>query len=158
MIEEEVAARLSESGLTVCTAESCTAGAIGAALTSVPGSSDYYLGGVIAYRDNVKADLLRVPEVDLAAHGAVSESVARAMAQGVLDAFGSDLALATTGILGPGGGSPEKPVGLVYIALAGAAGELACERHVWTGSRLENRQSTVRAALALLGRHLGEEG
>ena len=158
MIEEEVASRLSESGRTVCTAESCTAGAVGAALTSVPGSSDYYLGGVIAYRDDVKSRLLEVPEVDLATYGAVSDPVARAMARGALDAFGSDLALATTGILGPGGGSPEKPVGLVYIALADATGELHCERHVWEGDRLENRQSTVRAALELLGRHLGKQG
>ncbi len=156
MIKEEVASYLSKSGLTVSTAESCTAGAIGAALTSVPGSSDYYFGGVIAYQDEVKSRLLGVPAVDLATHGAVSEPVARAMARGALDAFGSDLALATTGVLGPGGGSPEKPVGLVYIALAVATGELHCERHVWEGDRMENRQSTVRAALELLGRHLGE--
>ena len=155
VIEERVARCLTESGLTVGTAESCTAGAVGTALTRTPGSSAYFLGGILAYHNDVKIRLLGVPEAVLAAHGAVSAPVARAMARGALDALGADLALATTGILGPDGGTEEKPVGLVYIALASRTGDSLCERRVWTGGRRwENSESTVRAALEILEGYL----
>jgi nicotinamide-nucleotide amidase len=113
-----VGARLRELGLSLGTAESCTGGGIGDWLTDVPGSSDYYLGGVIAYSDAIKIKLLGVPEKILERHGAVSRETAEAMALGALDALGCDIALSTTGVAGPGGGSAEKPVGTVFVGLA----------------------------------------
>ena len=110
--------RLAARHLTLATAESCTGGLIGGALTSVPGSSAWYLGGVVAYSNRLKTALLGVPETILARHGAVSPQTARAMAQGILDRTGADLAVSVTGIAGPGGGTPGKPVGLVFIGLA----------------------------------------
>jgi nicotinamide-nucleotide amidase len=114
--------RLRQRGETLAVAESCTGGGLGAALTAVPGSSDVFLGGVIAYANSVKQGLLGVPEALLAEHGAVSDAVAIAMADGVRRRTGSTWALAVTGVAGPGGGSAEKPVGLVHIALAGPQG------------------------------------
>ena len=107
---------------TLAVAESCTGGGLGAALAAVPGASDVFLGGVIAYANAVKQGLLGVPAGMLASHGAVSDPVAQAMAEGARRATGADWALAVTGIAGPGGGSAEKPVGLVHIALAGPDG------------------------------------
>ena len=107
---------------TLAVAESCTGGGLGAALAAVPGASDVFLGGVIAYANSVKQGVLGVPAELLAAHGAVSDPVARAMAEGAQRATGADWALAITGVAGPGGGSAEKPVGLVHIAVAGPAG------------------------------------
>lgn len=117
-----VVAALRAAGKTVATAESCTGGRVGSLLTEVPGASACYQGGVIAYDNSVKIGLLGVAEADLAEHGAVSEPVARAMAAGVLRALGTDFAVATTGVAGPDGGSPEKPVGTVDIAVADADG------------------------------------
>ena len=114
--------RLRQRGETLAVAESCTGGGLGAALTAVPGASEVFLGGVIAYANSIKQGLLAVPEALLAAHGAVSDPVAMAMAEGVRHRTGSTWALAVTGIAGPGGGSAEKPVGLVHIALAGPQG------------------------------------
>ena len=113
---------LRQGGQTLAVAESCTGGGIGAALAAVPGASDVFLGGVIAYADAVKQGLLGVPAELLAAHGAVSDPVAQAMAQGARRATGAHWAIAVTGIAGPGGGSAEKPVGLVHIAVAGPDG------------------------------------
>jgi PncC family amidohydrolase len=118
-------------------------------LTSVPGSSAYYLGGVVAYANQVKESFLGVQHETLLAHGAVSEQVAREMARGARSRTGADLALATTGIAGPTGGTPEKPVGLVYVALA-AADEERCRRDVWPGDRLENMERSAETALALM--------
>ena len=109
---------LTEAGLRLSTAESCTGGGLGAAITSVAGSSACYRGGVVAYDNDVKQQQLGVPAALLEAHGAVSEPVAVAMARGVCDRIGSDLGVGITGIAGPGGGSPEKPVGTVHIAVA----------------------------------------
>jgi nicotinamide-nucleotide amidase len=114
--------RLRQRGETLAVAESCTGGGLGAALTAVPGASEVFLGGVIAYANSIKQGLLAVPEALLAAHGAVSDPVAMAMAEGVRHRTGSTWALAVTGIAGPGGGSAAKPVGLVHIALAGPQG------------------------------------
>jgi PncC family amidohydrolase len=136
-------------GLTVATAESCTGGYIAKSITDVAGSSGYFRGGVVSYSNEVKMRLLGVPADQLAAHGAVSAQVARSMAVGVLAATGADLAVAVTGISGPGGGSPAKPVGLTYVAVADATG-VEVRRFVWQGDRVANREATVRAALELL--------
>jgi len=113
---------LAERGHTLATAESCTGGMIAELMTAVPGSSAYLRGGVVAYANTAKAALLGVPEALLAEHGAVSDPVARAMAEGARARFGTDYAVATTGIAGPTGGTKEKPVGLLYVALADASG------------------------------------
>lgn len=117
-----VLARLRQRGETLAVAESCTGGGLGAALAAVPGASDVFLGGVIAYANAVKEGLLGVPPELLAEHGAVSDPVAIAMAEGVRRRTGSDWALSVTGIAGPGGGSAAKPVGLVHLGLAGPGG------------------------------------
>src|SRR3982751_218449 len=106
--------------LTVATAESCTGGLVAAAITAVPGSSGYFLGGIVSYADAAKAELLGVADAVLQAHGAVSAQAARAMASGARDRLHSDLAVSITGIAGPDGGSDEKPVGLTYLGLAAA--------------------------------------
>jgi nicotinamide-nucleotide amidase len=113
---------LRQRGQTLAVAESCTGGGLGAALAAVPGASEVFLGGVIAYANSVKEGLLKVPADVLAAQGAVSDPVAQAMAEGARRATGADWALAVTGVAGPGGGSAEKPVGLVHLAVAGPDG------------------------------------
>lgn len=145
---------LREKGLTLAVAESCTGGLLGMRLTEVPGSSDYFRGGVIAYSNAVKEAVLGVPRAILEEKGAVSPECARAMAEGARRLLGADLALAITGIAGPTGGTPEKPVGLVYIALAHPGG-VEVERHEFRGSRQGVRWSASEAALALLRRFLG---
>ncbi len=115
---------LRQTGQTLAVAESCTGGGLGAMLTSVSGSSDYFLGGVMAYANQVKSRILGVKEADLEQFGAVSSVVAQQMAQGVQQKFQSDWGIGITGIAGPGGGSEEKPVGLVYVGLAGSDGTL----------------------------------
>ena len=144
---------LRERGARVAVAESCTGGLVAAKLTDVPGSSDYFLGGVVAYADAAKRALLGVPEALLAEHGAVSEPVARAMAEGARARFGADLAVATTGISGPGGGSEAKPVGLVHIALADAQGTHA-DHFVFPLDRTRHRQLTAQVALDWIRRRL----
>ena len=134
-------------------AESCTGGLVAEKLTDVPGSSAYFLGGVVAYADAAKRALLGVPEALLAEHGAVSEPVARAMAEGVRERFGADLAIATTGISGPDGGSEAKPVGLVYLALADAQGTHS-DHFVFPLDRTRHRQITAQVALDWIRRRL----
>jgi len=114
--------RLRERGQTVAVAESCTGGGLGAAMAAVPGASDVFLGGVIAYSNRVKQQVLGVPQALLETHGAVSDPVAEAMAEGARRLTGADWALAITGVAGPGGGTEQKPVGLVHIAVAGPSG------------------------------------
>ena len=135
--------------LLVVTAESCTGGGLVDSLTDLPGSSGYVLGGIVAYADRVKVDQLGVTPAALAAHGAVSAHVARAMALGARARFGADLALAITGVAGPDGGTAAKPVGLTYLALAGPDG-IEVRRRVWSGDRSANKRSSVRAAVELL--------
>ena len=136
-------------GLSVVTAESCTGGLVAHELTEIPGSSAYFLGGVVAYADATKEAGLGVPAELLERHGAVSAQVARAMAEGARRRLGADLAVAVTGIAGPGGGSDAKPVGLTYIALDGPAG---CEirRFVWPFGRSANKRASAAAAIELL--------
>ena len=142
-------------GLTLATAESCTGGLVSARLTSVPGSSDVFLGGIVSYADEVKARQLGVEEEVLAAHGAVSPEVAAAMASGARDRLDADVAVAVTGIAGPGGASPEKPVGLVYLHAAGPSGERAL-RFDFPGDRQTVRGRSTVAALHLVRRLVTE--
>jgi nicotinamide-nucleotide amidase len=148
-LEEKVGALLLERGLTLATAESCTGGLLGHRLTNIPGSSAYYLGGVVAYSYEAKESLLGVKHETLVAQGAVSEETAREMARGARDRLRADVAVALTGIAGPGGGMPNKPVGLVYLALSAAETEI-CKQYVWQGDRLANKQQSADAALGML--------
>ncbi|MCC6830762.1 MAG: nicotinamide-nucleotide amidohydrolase family protein [Thermoleophilia bacterium] len=131
-------------------AESCTGGMIGERLTAVPGSSEWFAGGVIAYANGVKRDLLGVPRDALDTDGAVSEPVARAMAVGARRALGTGWALSVTGVAGPGGGTPAKPVGLVYIGCAAPDGAVVVHEHRFRGDREVIRQRAAVQALHLL--------
>jgi nicotinamide-nucleotide amidase len=136
-------------GSTLAVAESCTGGLVGARLTAVPGASDVFLGGVVAYADAVKTDALGVPHALLEREGAVSETVALAMADGVARQFGADAAIALTGIAGPTGGTEAKPVGTVWTAVR--CGETArAVRRVFPGNRDDVRRRSAQAALDLL--------
>lgn len=152
-LEEIVGQLLSKQGLTIAVAESCTGGLIAHRLTNVSGSSAYFLGGVVAYANEVKEQVLGVSGETLAAHGAVSEQCAREMARGVRRLLGADVAISATGIAGPTGSTPQKPVGLVYVALAAPDAECG-ECHVWQGDRLQNKQQTAEAALEMLRQYL----
>lgn len=137
------------AGLRVAAAESCTGGRVGDALTDVAGSSGYVAGAIVAYEDRAKVALLDVPRDVVAAHGAVSAQVAIAMAEGARRRLAVDLAVAVTGIAGPGGATPGKPVGLTYVAVADARGS-AVRRFAWGGDREANKTASARAALELL--------
>jgi PncC family amidohydrolase len=153
MEEEIIAGLLVEKHLKIATAESCTGGLIGHKITNVSGSSEYYEGGVISYSNEMKINFLEVREQTLIGHGAVSEQTAAEMAEGIRRAAGVDIGIATTGIAGPGGGTAEKPVGLVYIAISTEEGtEVEC--HLFGGNRRENKERTCRAALSLLLNYL----
>ena len=152
-LEVVVGRLLAQRGLTLAVAESCTGGLIGHRITDVPGSSAYYQGSITAYSYDVKEMVLHVRHDTLYHYGAVSEQTAREMAQGVRRAFRADVGLSVTGIAGPGGGMPGKPVGLVYVALTAPDGEWV-ERHVWSGNRWENKARSAEAALDLLRRYL----
>lgn len=148
----ELGEALKARGWTIGAAESCTGGLLLSTLTDVPGSSGYVQGGVVVYSNAMKARLLGVKEATLEAYGAVSEPVASEMAAGALALLGVQIALSVTGIAGPGGGSEEKPVGLVYIGAAWAKGRAAVvevNRHQWAGSREENKRLSVAAALQM---------
>ena len=145
----EIKRRCLEAGATFATAESCTGGLIGGAVTSEPGISACYPGGVVSYANEVKRDLLGVSRETLESVGAVSPECARQMAEGARRRLGADFAVAITGIAGPDGGTPDKPVGLVYIATASASATHV-ERNLFQGGREEVRQATVRRALELL--------
>jgi nicotinamide-nucleotide amidase len=143
-----------EQGVTIGTAESCTGGLVGHAITSIPGSSAYYLGGVVSYSDQVKTALLGVAADLLGRHGAVSAQVALAMAEGVRARLGCDLAVAVTGVAGPDGGTEAKPVGLTYVATTGAHGS-EVRRQVWSGDRAANKVQSAGLALEMLITALG---
>ena len=131
----------------VATAESCTGGMIGAALTDLPGSSEIFERGFITYSNNAKQETLGVPPATLRDHGAVSAQTALAMARGALAHGRAELVVAVTGIAGPGGGSAEKPVGTVFIAYGMRGDTLHCAEHHFTGDRAAVRRHTVEAAL-----------
>jgi nicotinamide-nucleotide amidase len=138
---------LAASGRTLAVAESCTGGLIAGAITSIPGSSGYFPGGIVAYGNSAKTSLLDVPPGLIAAHGAVSREVALAMAEGSLSRFGADLAIAVTGVAGPGGGSRGKPVGTVWVAVVARDGVRQAHRFRFHGDRDAVRRETVRVSL-----------
>ena len=136
-------------GVRLATIESCTGGLVGHLITERPGSSAYYLGGFVTYSDQLKRDLVGVAEDVLVAHGAVSAQTAIAMALGGRARTGADLGAAVTGIAGPDGGSPQKPVGLTYVAVADAAGT-EVRRYLWSGQRSDNKRASAGALLELV--------
>jgi len=149
LLEEQLGEKLRDRKLTLAVAESCTGGLLGSRLTDVAGSSDYFLGGVIAYQNEVKEALLHVPPEVIEAYGAVSAQTVEAMASGCRELFKCDIAASITGIAGPGGGTVEKPVGLTYIGLATSRGVIS-RRFRWKGSRTQNKESSVRAAIEMI--------
>lgn len=151
---ERLGVVLSERGLTLSAAESCTGGLLSHTITNVPGSSAYFLGGVVAYANQAKERVLGVPVELLIAHGAVSDQVARALAGGARDRFGSDWGIGITGIAGPGGGTEAKPVGLVYVAVVGLGVEES-RRYLLEGDRLAVKEAAAAAAFDLLLTCLG---
>ena len=144
---------LNQKGATVATAESCTGGLIGNVITEVSGSSAYYKGGIIAYSNELKERLLGVRHETLEQYGAVSEETAIEMARGCLAVTGADYAIATTGISGPTGATEEKPLGLVYVAIASRE-EVVCNRYVFTTTRQQHQQRTANQALFALYKQL----
>jgi len=147
-IEERLGTALRERKLRLAVAESCTGGLIASRVTDVPGSSDYFMAGMVTYSNEAKEKFLGVSPESIRTHGAVSREVAGQMAQGIRRETGADIGLAVTGIAGPTGGSPEKPVGLVYIGAASAQGTFV-RRFQFAGSRLEIKAQTADAALQL---------
>jgi PncC family amidohydrolase len=154
-LEQRVGEALRARAWTVALAESCTGGLVGHRLTEVPGSSDYFLGGVVAYAYDAKERLLSVHHQTLYDHGAVSRETAIEMAHGARVAFGADIGLSVTGIAGPGGGMPDKPVGLTWIAVSTRNGDRA-EPYMASGDRSANKVSAAEAALQLLLRVVAE--
>ena len=148
-VAEKLVELLKAQGLTCATAESCTGGGVGSAITAVPGSSAVFAGGVISYSNDVKAGVLGVSREDLARVGAVSAEVAAQMAEGVRRLLKVDLAVSLTGIAGPDGGSAEKPVGLVWFGLATADG-VRTEKAIFRGDRARVREQAVTHALGML--------
>lgn len=145
----DLLAALDARGQTLATAESCTGGLIAAALTAIAGSSSVVMAGFVTYSNTAKMRMVGVSEAALAAHGAVSEPVAREMAEGALARAEVDVALSCTGIAGPGGATPGKPVGLVFIGCARRGAATVVERHVFPGDRDAVRAATVAAALGM---------
>ena len=146
---EKLVQALIEKKMTCATAESCTGGGVGYAITDVSGASAVFWGGVISYDNSVKRDILGVPAEVLATQGAVSSECAAAMAEGARRRLNTDLAVSITGIAGPGGGSAEKPVGLVWFGLASKAGT-ATEKKIFSGDREAVRTAAIEHALTLL--------
>lgn len=148
-IESAVGKLLNKRKKTLAVAESCTGGGIGNKITAIPGSSDYFLGGIVSYANEVKEKMLGVPAAIIKKHGAVSPECAEAMAEGARIRLGADYALAVTGVAGPGGGTKEKPVGLVYVAIA-AKGWVKVRRHTLAGSRKTIRERAANESLFFL--------
>ena len=148
-VAEAVVNKLKDAGMTVTTVESCTGGLLSATLVDVSGASDVFYQGVVTYANEAKVRLVGVKEATLQAHGAVSEETAREMAEGGAKAANADAALAVTGIAGPGGGTKEKPVGLVYIGCY-VNGKTIVKKNIFKGNRREVREQSVETALKLL--------
>ncbi len=152
-VEKEAGSLLTRLGWKLSTAESCTGGLLGHFITRAPGSSSYFAGGVIAYSNEVKSRLLGVNKESIKSEGAVSDVVAAEMAVGVRGKFGTEIAVALTGIAGPGGGTAEKPVGLVYTALNTSEDNIVC-RSVFSGGRDSVKKQAARGALEMIVEHL----
>jgi nicotinamide-nucleotide amidase len=152
-VAKAVLERTRARGWKLATAESCTGGLVGARLTDVPGASIAYVGGIVAYSDDVKHAQLAVRAETLRTHGAVSAETAAEMAAGARRALAADIAVAVTGVAGPGGGTPDKPVGLVYIAVDSSTGATT-ERRQMEGDRQAIREQATEAALRLVHEHL----
>jgi PncC family amidohydrolase len=153
-MEEVVGAMLRERGLTIAVAESCTGGLLLSRLTDIAGSSDYVLGGAVTYANALKATMAGVPSSMIDEHGAVSEPVAVALAEGVRQRTGASLAVGITGIAGPGGGTPEKPVGTVAIALTGSGLETRVRTFSFFGGRPQVKFQATQTALDMVRRGL----
>jgi PncC family amidohydrolase len=157
LLEARVGEWLSAKKQTLAIAESCTGGLLTHRLTNVPGSSAYLVASVIAYAYEAKVAALGVSWDTLNKFGAVSAETVTEMARGAREKFAATIGLAITGIAGPGGGTPDKPVGLVYLALADANAVIV-EKHNWRGDRLQNKEQSAQAALELLQRYLTKRG
>ena len=156
-ILQSVSSMLTKNKLKIATAESCTGGLIAHTLTNISGSSDFFERGIVSYSNQAKISLLDVSKNLLNKHGAVSEPVAKAMAEGVRKNSDVDIGLSTTGIAGPTGGTAEKPVGLVFIGLSTKT-NTSVKKYQFKGSRLENKQSTCNTALKMLDDYLKKLG
>lgn len=154
-LEEAVVALLSKNGLSLTTAESCTGGLVSGTIVNVAGASEVFKGGYVTYSNKLKKNVIGVKKSTLEKYGAVSEQVAEEMAKGALEEAKADVAIATTGIAGPGGGSPEKPVGLVYIGCA-VKNKVYVEKYNFSGNRNKVRQSAVVAALSMVRKYVSE--
>ena len=153
MLEEEIGKLLNKHRLTIAIAESATGGLVSHRITNISGSSDYFKGSVVSYANEAKIGALGVAEETIATYGAVSEQTGREMAEGVRRLLNADIGLSDTGIAGPTGATPDKPVGLFYIALSTAKGTY-CQRHIFHGDRLGNKHSAAEAALVMLREYL----
>ena len=153
--EAKLGSALNSRGWTLALGESCTGGLIAHRITEIPGSSEYFLGGVVAYSNPVKESLLNVQPETLEAVGAVSEETAREMARGAREVMRAAVGVSVTGIAGPGGATEGKPVGLTFISVSTPDGEWV-ERHVFEGDRHANKQASAEAALKLLLQVLSE--
>jgi len=146
LFELQIGLLLRQRGLKLATAESCTGGLVADHITDVPGSSDYFVGGVVAYAYEAKVALLHVSWDTLRLHGAVSRETVIEMARGVRTALGADIGVSVSGIAGPGGGLPEKPIGTTWFGLSALEGDWA-RRFAWDGDRRANKESSAQAAL-----------
>jgi len=155
-LQESIVDRMREKNLTLAVAESCTGGMLSSRIIDVAGVSDVYKAGFVTYANEAKQNLLGVKKETLMQYGAVSEQTAREMVLGAIKAAGADIALATTGIAGPGGGTREKPVGLVYIA-CGNADNIVVEKCLFDGSRSAIRQASVEHALLMLYKEITDK-
>jgi PncC family amidohydrolase len=156
-LEAKVGEALRKHGWTLALGESCTGGLLGHRITNVPSSSDYFVGGYIAYAYEAKEQLLGVRHNTLYKHGAVSQETVLEMARGARQMFNTDVGIAVTGISGPGGGTPDKPIGLTWVAASTRDDEWS-ESHIWEGDRQSNKAESATAALALLLRVLEGDG
>ena len=153
-IEQILGKELKEKSAKIAVAESCTGGLLANRITDVSGSSLYFIGSVVAYSNQVKKDILGVKKDTLSNCGAVSSEVSKEMARGILELLKVDLAVSTTGIAGPTGGTMDKPVGLVYIGLADNQGNLQSFKKQWDGNRLENKENTADKAMRIVLEHI----
>ena len=154
MTDREIVQKLIEKGITIATAESCTGGKISSTITDVPGSSSIFGYGMVTYSNEAKMKILGVKEETLKRVGAVSEEIAFEMAEGLKNLSGADVAVSVTGIAGPGGGSIEKPVGLVYMGLA-YGDQVFIKKNLFSGNRDEIRNQTVAEAFRFVGEKVG---